>query len=88
MASGIKKFEEYFSQYKEQYTIIGGMACDLLMSEAEMDFRLTRDIDMVLIVEALTSEFANAFWDFIKDGGYEAWTKKDGKPTFYRFINA
>ncbi|MFR5881536.1 MAG: hypothetical protein ACLUEQ_12415 [Cloacibacillus evryensis] len=32
--------------------LIGGMACDLLMSDAGLDFRRTKDIDMVLIVES------------------------------------
>jgi hypothetical protein len=87
LAYGIEIFKDHFSKYTEQYTIIGGMACDLLMTEAELDFRQTRDIDMVLIVEALTNEFAAEFWQFIKEGGYEAWTRKDGCPMFYRFMN-
>ncbi|MDD3898415.1 MAG: tyrosine-type recombinase/integrase, partial [Syntrophomonadaceae bacterium] len=41
----------------DQYAIIGGTACDLLMSEDGLDFRATRDIDIVLIVESLTPEF-------------------------------
>jgi hypothetical protein len=60
MATGIEIFREYFSKYKEQYTLIGGMACNLLMSDAELDFRQTKDIDMVLIVEAMTNEFASS----------------------------
>jgi len=60
MVNGIEIFREYFSKYKEQYTLIGGMACNLLMSDAELDFRQTKDIDMVLIVEAMTNEFASS----------------------------
>ena len=60
MANGIEIFREYFSKYKEQYTLIGGMACNLLMSDVELDFRQTKDIDMVLIVEAMTNEFASS----------------------------
>ena len=86
MAYGVEKFKEYFSDYSEQYTIIGGMACDLLLTDADLDFRATRDIDMVLIVEALTPDFAKEFWKFIESGGYEAWTRKDGRPMFYRFV--
>ena len=33
-------------------------ACDILFTENEADFRATRDLDIVLIVEALTPEFA------------------------------
>ena len=56
MAMGIDIFKERFANYSDQYTIIGGMACELLMNEAALDFRATRDIDMVLIVEALTND--------------------------------
>lgn len=43
MVSGIDKFRNRFAEYKEQYTIIGGFACDLLMSDAGLDFRQTKD---------------------------------------------
>ncbi len=61
MVNGINIFREYFSNFKEQYTVIGGFACDLLMNDAGLDFRQTVDIDMVLTVEALTTDFAKAF---------------------------
>ena len=54
MVTGIDRFREWFRGYEDQYAIIGGTACDLLMSEDGMDFRATKDIDLVLIVEAIT----------------------------------
>lgn len=87
MVEGINIFREHFSQYKEQYVLIGGLACDLLMEEQGLDFRPTKDVDMVLIVEALTNDFANAFWDFIEAGKYTARQRSDGKPEFYRFVD-
>lgn len=87
MVSGIDIFRQHFSDFKQQYTIIGGFACDLLMADAGLDFRQTADIDMVLTVEALTTEFANAFWEFINHGGYQARQRSNGKPEFYRFVN-
>ena len=87
MVNGMDIFRDRFSAYQDQYTIIGGMACDLLMSEAGLDFRLTQDIDMVLVVEALTEEFVHSFWQFIEDGGYENRMRSNGKPEFYRFLN-
>lgn len=87
MVSGIEIFRKHFSNFKEQYTIIGGFACDLLMTDAGLDFRQTVDIDMVLTVEALTTEFAHAFWEFIGQGGYQARQRSNGKPEFYRFVN-
>ncbi len=57
------------------------------MTDAGLDFRQTVDIDMVLTVEALTTEFAKAFWEFIEQGGYQARQRSNGKPEFYRFVN-
>ena len=70
MVAGLLKFKEYFKDYADSYVLIGGAACDILFTENEADFRATRDLDMVLIVEALTPEFAGIFWDFIIDGDY------------------
>lgn len=87
MVNGIEIFSAHFSKFKDQYTIIGGFACDLQMADAGLDFRQTVDVDIVLTVEALTTEFANAFWDFIKQGGYQARQRSTGKPEFYRFVD-
>ena len=54
MVTGLKSFQERFKGYEQQYTIIGGTACDLLMSDEGLDFRATKDIDLVLIIEAVT----------------------------------
>lgn len=87
MIQGIESFRNWFSDYGGQYAIIGGTACDLLMSEAGLSFRATKDIDMVLIVESLTPEFGARFWSYIIDGNYEHRNKSTGEPQFYRFSN-
>lgn len=71
MVTGIDRFRDWFHGYEEQYAIIGGTACDLLMSEEGMDFRATKDIDLVLIVEAITPDFGRRFWQFVQEAGYE-----------------
>ncbi|SCW57589.1 hypothetical protein SAMN02910400_01374 [Lachnospiraceae bacterium C10] len=85
MVAGLLKFKEYFKDYADSYVLIGGAACDIFFTENEADFRATKDLDMVLIVEALTPEFAGIFWDFIKDGDYRHISGSTGKPQFYRF---
>jgi hypothetical protein len=80
-------FKAWFSGYEEQYAIIGGAACDLLLSEGGLDFRVTRDIDVVLIVESLTPAFGARFWEYITNAGYEHRNKSTGEPQFYRFMN-
>jgi len=87
MVRGIDSFREWFRGYEEQYTIIGGTACDLLMTDGGLDFRATKDIDLVLIVEAVDSGFANRFWEYVVAGEYEHRNKSTGEAQFYRFTN-
>ena len=51
MVLGIDSFREKFKDYTDYYTIIGGTACDILLTEADLPFRATKDIDMILIME-------------------------------------
>ena len=85
MVKGLDTFQKYFADYKEQYVLIGGAACDILFESNEVNFRATRDLDMVLIVEALTPEFGEKFWKFIVDGKYRNKATNGSNPQFYRF---
>ena len=85
MVKGIDRFRDYFSDFTEQYVLIGGAACDISFENNNADFRATRDLDVVLIVEALTREFGQRFWSFIRDGGYQNRAKSSGSAQFYRF---
>ena len=87
MVIGIEKFKEYFKEFPESYIIIGGTACDFVLAKAGLIPRVTRDIDMILIVEALKSEFVIRFWDFIKAGEYEEKQSGEKKRNYYRFLN-
>lgn len=85
MVPGIDTFREKFKDYTDYYTIIGGTACDILLSEAELSFRATNDIDMILIMEDKFPEFAVVFWEYIEEGGYRCGWKNDDNMHFYRF---
>jgi hypothetical protein len=85
MVYGIEKFKEYFGDYTGQYVFIGGTACDILLDEIGASFRVTKDLDMVLLIEALDGPFGAVFWKFIEDGGYEHKQKSTGGEQFYRF---
>lgn len=87
MVRGIESFREWFRGYENQYAIIGGTACDLLMTEEGLDFRATKDIDLVLIVEVVDIVFGKRFWDYIIEAGYEHKNKSNGESEFYRFVN-
>ena len=65
MVIGFDSFREWFYGYEDQHVIIGGTACDLLMSDEGLDFRATKDVDVVLIVEAITPSFGKRFWEYI-----------------------
>ena len=85
MVRGIESFRSWFNGFEDRYVIIGGTACDLLMSDAGLDFRATKDLDIVLIIESVDSEFAARFWQFVKTAGYKHINKSTGKSQFYRF---
>lgn len=87
MIPGIESFRKWFAEYSEQYVIIGGTACDLLMTRDDFDFRATRDIDMVLVLESLTPEFGAHFWQYVREAGYKHCSKSTGEPQFYRFTH-
>lgn len=85
MVKGLDTFRRYFEEYENQYVLIGGAACDIVFASNDTSFRATRDLDMVLIVEALTPEFGKKFWEFIQDGKYRNKAANREKPQFYRF---
>lgn len=85
MVNGIDSLREKFKGYEDCYTIIGGTACDILMSEAGQHFRATKDIDLILLIEERFTEFAAVFWSYIREGGYRCGWKSSDTPHFYRF---
>lgn len=85
MVVGMELFRDKLKGFEDCYTVIGGAACDILMSEADIDFRLTKDIDMILILEDKKAEFAKTFWEFIKEGEYRCGWKNSDEMHFYRF---
>lgn len=87
MVRGIDSFRDWFQGYEDQYAIIGGTACDLLMTDEGLDFRATKDIDLVLIVESVDAAFGRRFWEYVVAAGYEHRNKSTGESQFYRFTN-
>lgn len=66
---GIDRFREFFAGHRDEYVLIGGGACNLLIGEVGQNFRATKDLDLVLLVEALTAEFERDFWNFVRGAG-------------------
>ncbi|HOA81235.1 MAG TPA: hypothetical protein PKK61_09275 [Defluviitaleaceae bacterium] len=86
MVRGLDIFKKYFEQYPNNYVIIGGTACDIIIDEAGFVPRATKDIDIILVVEALSSAFVKQFWQFINDGQYQQREKSNDEREYYRFI--
>lgn len=85
MVNGLDVFRRHFADCSDSYILIGGGACEINMLRYSAAFRATRDLDIVLCMEARRSGFIKAFWDFIKSGGYATGEKMDGPRQFYRF---
>lgn len=85
MVKGLDVFREHFRDFADRYLLIGGTACDLLMSAVGVEFRATKDLDIVLCVEALDSSFVQAFWAFVRAGEYQVQENSTGHKQFYRF---
>jgi len=85
VVKGLNLFRESFAAYQDRYVLIGGTASTLVLEEAGLSFRATKDLDIVLCVEAFDAEFARAFWEFVKAGGYSNRQKSTGKRLLYRF---
>lgn len=89
---GLGKFREAFEAYSDNYVIIGGTACDITMTGTVMRPRATHDIDMIVVVEKMTADFSEHFWQFIREGGYRPEKRKQEegekqKYELYRFVN-
>ena len=86
LRNNLMSFREAFRDYADCYTVIGGTACFILLDEAELEFRATKDIDMILILEDRGDAFVVAFWNYIVEGGYTCgW--KESEVHYYRFTN-
>lgn len=93
MVRGIEKFKEFFKEFEGSYVIIGGTACEIHEELYAQIPRATKDIDIILVVEALSPEFVMRFWDLVKTAEYELRNKGTGegeghkhKHEYYRFV--
>ena len=86
MVRGLELFREHFREDEGSIVLIGGAACDEWFADAGLAFRATRDLDLVLIVEALEPEMVARFRQFVDEGEYEIRERSEGgPPVLYRF---
>jgi hypothetical protein len=87
MVQGLDVFKQRFANHSDHYILIGGTACSLAMEDGGFDFRATRDLDIVLVIETLDDEFASDLWAFIKEAAYKHKSHSSGGVQFYRFTH-
>jgi len=85
MITGLDKFQEHFNEYRKSFVLIGGVACHEWLASQGLPFRATKDLDIVLIIEALDQSFVERFWQFIETGQYEIRERAEGDRELYRF---
>ena len=89
---GLEKFKEAFEAFADNYVIIGGTACNIIMTGTAVRPRATHDIDMIVVVEKMTPDFAARFWQFVREAGYRPERRKSvegqaPKYELYRFLD-
>ncbi|RTY97111.1 hypothetical protein EKM02_14245 [Flavobacterium sp. RSP49] len=85
MVRGLEIFRQHFKDFTDNYIIIGGTACDIIIDNIGLTPRATKDIDIILVIEALSPEFVTHFWEFIKQGNYDVREKSEEDRKYYRF---
>jgi len=85
MVRGLEIFRQHFKDFTENYVIIGGTACDIIIDNIGLTPRATKDIDIILVIEALSPEFVAHFWEFVKQGNYDVREKSEEDRKYYRF---
>ena len=85
MVNGLAIFRERFRPFTGDLTLIGGAACDEWFSSQKLEFRATKDLDIVVMVETLKPAFIAAMRAFVAEGQYEISERSAGVPILYRF---
>lgn len=80
---GFDHFCNYLKGLEEHYVIIGGGAASILMDDEGLDFRATKDVDLVILTRS--KELNARLLAYIADGGYKTREASKSEPRYYRF---
>lgn len=81
---GLEHFSEFFKDYEDSYVIIGGGAAAAYLDDEGLEFRATKDIDMVLFTND-SNDLNKKISEYIELGKYETKERTDDSPRYYRF---
>lgn len=80
---GFDHFCNYLKGLEEHYVIIGGGAASILMDDEGIEFRATKDVDLVILTRS--KELNARLIAYIADGGYKTREASKSEPRYYRF---
>lgn len=83
---GLSYFAEAFSDYSDQYIIIGGIATFLLVERAGVLPRATKDIDLAILAKPHPN-FLGKLREFFHTAGYQTECDQSTRTQSYRFRN-
>jgi len=86
VVKGLETFATFFAGDESRYVLIGGVASMLVLEDAGLQARATKDLDVVLCVESLDAAFGEKLWSFIESGGYIDRQRGENNACFYRFM--
>jgi hypothetical protein len=81
---GIDHFLAYLKGLENEYAVIGGGAAAILMAQEGLEFRATRDVDMVLLTHASAS-LNTRITEYVKLGRFKIKEATEGTPRYFRF---
>lgn len=80
---GFDHFCDHLKGLEEHYVIIGGGAASILMDDEGLDFRATKDVDLVVL--SRSKALNKRILSYVKDGGYNSNEATSSLPRYYRF---
>lgn len=80
---GFDHFCSYLKGLENQYVIIGGGAASILLDDDGLEFRATKDVDLVVL--SRSDELNKRILAYIELGKYKTKEITDKKPRYYRF---
>lgn len=83
---GIEHLIDYLYEYRDEYVVIGGGAAAVLMETQGLEFRSTKDIDIVLLTNGSTALNAK-ITNYIIAGQYQIKEASQEGSKYFRFRN-
>jgi len=89
MIQGIESFTAYFSEFTNDYIVIGGLATAMNMHELGFVFRATKDIDLVVVAKE-NEAFLKKLLSYIDEAGYRTKQRTDNsnRKNLFRFLDS